>query len=439
MDNGLTQRTKLRSTECAEGQEWAGAPFSMAPKVDLMSRMLTLLSQICLLTFLAPPQDLGTPSGIAKGGGPDESAGETSWAADFAGDLLADLLSALPWDWEGGLAIDGTLGWSDRGGRDRTRARLRSAELVLNGFIGDALETHLSLHANSDHVELEHLTLGYTDLPGDGSLHFGRMPIRFGRQMHQHVHELSSASRPRLLGEYLGTTLSTTGVHYDSFLIDDQAKSLRMFAGAFGSMHSEHEGRGHDHSTGGQKLEAVGLSARLVGAGIPVASGNLQLGASWRTIPDYTLTVSGAGSATGLSNRIMGLDAEYSPTDAGWTLGLEFVEMSGDLGSDDDGDSGMLDLVSGNRSGWLLSYGRPLTERTSLGLILSEFEHLDAEGDSETEAGAAWSWQAADFLRVRLAATQQVSDSENDLTRVMIQFTGVIGQHNHDHGHDHGH
>jgi hypothetical protein len=398
--------------------------------------MMTLLSPICLLALSVPSQDLGTVSGLERGHEPDESEG--SWAADLAGDLLADLLSALPWDWEGGLAIDGTLSWSDRGGRNRTRAHLRAAELILNGDIGNVLETHVSVHATHDHVDLDHLTLGYTDLPGDGSVHFGRMPIRFGLQMHQHVHELSSASRPRILGEYLGTTLTTSGVHYDSFLLDGPSKSLRLFAGAFGSMHSEHAGRGHDHSTGGQELEAVGLNARLVGSGLPVGDGDLQVGASWRTIPDYTLTVRGAGSATGLSNRTMGLDAEYSPTDAGWTLGLEYLQLSGDLGSDDDGGSGILDLVSGDRSGWLLSYDRPLTERTSLGLILSEFEHLDAEADRETEVGAAWSWQAADFLRVRLAASQQ-SSAEDDVTRVMVQLTGVIGHHDHDHGHAHRH
>ena len=125
--------------------------------------MVALLPQICLLVLSAPPQDLGTVSGIAKDGGSDESSDESSsvgsWATDLAGDLLADFLSALPWDWEGGLAIDGTLGWRDRGGRDHTHAHLRSAELILNGDIGEALETHISLHATRRHVVLDHLTL----------------------------------------------------------------------------------------------------------------------------------------------------------------------------------------------------------------------------------------------------------------------------------------
>ncbi|MEO2163928.1 MAG: hypothetical protein ABGY29_15525 [bacterium] len=378
-------------------------------------------------------------SGIAKDGADDDSSALGSWATDFAGDLLADLFSALPWDWEGGLAVDGTLGWRARGGSDRTKANLRSAEVTLNGNISEALETHMSLHATRRHVELDHLTVAYTYLPGDGSLHFGRMPIRFGRQMHQHVHELSTASRPRVLEEYLGTTLTTTGVHYDSFLIEGPVKSLRLFAGAFGSMDSEVHGRRHDHSVGNQELEAVGLSARLVGTGISAGSGDLRLGASWRTLPDYTLTVRGAAAAAGLSNRILGLDAEFSPTAAEWTLGLEYLQMNGDLGGSDDTGSGLIDLVAGSRAGWLLSYDRPLSEKTSLGLTLSDFEHLDAGADHETEFAAAWSWQAAGFLRVRLAASQQVSDSEDDVTRIMIQLTGVVGSHNHDHGHTHGH
>ena len=134
-----------------------------------------------------------------------------------------------------------------------------------------------------------------------------------------------------------------------------------------------------------------------------------------------------------------GATAAYSPSAADWTLGLEYLEMSGDLAGQKNEDSGLLDLVSGNRSGWLLSYDRPLTEKTSLGLLLSEFEHLDAEADRETEVGAAWSWQATDYLRVRLAASQQVSSAEDDVTRVMVQLTGVIGHHDHDHGHAHRH
>jgi hypothetical protein len=301
------------------------------------------------------------------------------------------------------------------------------------------LETHVSLHATWQHVELDHLTLAYTALPGDGSLHFGRMPLRFGSQMHLHVHELSTAGRPRVLEEYLGTTLTTSGVHYDSFLMEGADKSLRVFAGAFGSMDSELHGRRHHHSRGNQELEAVALSARLVGSGIPAGSGDLRLGASWRTLPDYTLTVSGAGAATGLSNRVIGLDAEYSPSAAEWTLGLEYLEMSGDLGGRKDKGSGLLDLVSGNRSGWLLSYDRPLSEETSLGLMFSDFEHLNAGADHETEIAATWSWQATGFLRVRLAASQQVRASEEDVTRILIQLTGVIGRHDHDHGHDHRH
>ena len=401
--------------------------------------MLTILPQILLLALSAPPQDFGTGSQIAKGGESDESSDVGSWAADFAGDFLADLFSALPWEWKGGLAVDGTLGWRARGGSDRTKAQLRSAELTLNGNISEALETHISLHATLRHVELDHLTLAYTDLPGDGSLHFGLMPLRFGSQMHLHVHELSTASRPRVLEEYLGTTLTTSGVHYDSFLMEGQGKSLRLYAGAFGSMHSEHHGQRHDHSRGDQELEAVGLSARLVGTGISAGSGDLRLGASWRTLPDYTLTVRGAAAAAGLSNRIIGLDAEFSPTAAEWTLGLEYLQMNGDLGGSDDTGNGLIDLVAGSRAGWLLSYDRPLSEKTSLGLTLSDFEHLDAGADHETEFAAAWSWQAAGFLRVRLAASQQVSNSEDDVTRIMLQLTGVIGSHDHDHGHEHRH
>ena len=401
--------------------------------------MLTLLPQICLLALPAVSQDIGAVSAISKGGEADESSGMSSWATDLAGDFLAGLFSELPWDWKGGLAVDGTLDWRAQGGSDRTKANLRSAEVTLNGNISEALETHISLHATRRHVELDHLTLAYTDLPGDGSLHFGRMPLRFGSQMHLHVHELSTASRPRVLEEYLGTTLTASGVHYDSFLLEGQAKSLRLYAGAFGSMHSEHHGRRHDHSRGGQELEAVGLSARLVGSGITAGSGDLRLGASWRTLPDYTLTVRGADAVAGLSNRIIGLAAEFSPTDAEWPLGLEYLPMNGDLGGSDDTGSGMIDLVAGSRAGWLLSYDRPLSERTSLGLTLSEFEHLDADADHETEFAAAWSWQAAGFLRVRLAASQQISDSEDDVTRIMLQLTGVIGSHDHDHGHEHRH
>jgi hypothetical protein len=421
------------------GKECAVPPLPIAREEGLLLHMVTLLPQICLLILATPSQDFGVVSELAKGGETDEAESVGSWAADFAGDLLTDLFSALPWDWQGGLAVDGTLGWRDRGGRDHAYAHLRSAEVNLNGHISEALETHVALHATRRHVELDHLTLAYTDLPGDGSLHFGRMPLRFGSQMHLHVHELSTASRPRVLEEYLGTTLTTSGVHYDSFLMEGQGKSLRLFAGAFGSMDSELHGRGGDRSRGGQELEAVGLSARLVGSGIPAGAGDLRLGASWRTLPDYTLSVRGAGAATGLSNRIIGLDAEFSPTAAEWTLGLEYLQMNGDLGGSDDTGSGLIDLVAGSRAGWLLSYDRPLSEKTSLGLTLSDFEHLDAGADHETEVAAAWSWQAAGFLRIRLAASQQVSDSEDDVTRIMLQLTGVIGSHDHDHGHEHRH
>lgn len=420
-------------------EEYTKHPLPIARGEGLLSPMLYVIPHACLLLLSAPSQDFGTASAIATDREADESADVGSWAADLAGDFLADLLSALPWDWKGGLAVDGTLEWREQGESDRTKAQLRSAELTLNGNIGDALETHISLHATLRHVELDHLTLAYTDLPGDGSVHFGRMPMRFGRQMHKHVHELSTVGRPRVLEEYLGTNLTTSGVQYDSYLLEGAEKSLRLFAGAFGSMNSEYHGRGHNHSRKGQDLEAVGLSARLVGSGISAGSGDLQLGASWRTLPDYTLTVRGAGAATGLSNRIIGLDAEFSPTAAEWALGLEYLQMNGDLGGSDDTGSGLIDLVAGNRAGWLLSYDRPLSEKTSLGLTLSEFEHLDAGADHETAFAAAWSWQAAEFLRVRLAASQQMSNSADDVTRIMIQLTGVIGSHDHDHGHEHRH
>jgi hypothetical protein len=347
-----------------------------------------------------------------------------------------------------GLFLDGALTYEDE-----LDAQFTSAEAVFQSRFASDWLGFAVLEANDEEIRLSELAVSYYGLGGNTSLGAGRFFLDFGKQMQTHVHDISTPSRPAVLREYLGEEASGDGVQFDHWAELSGGSTLRFSVAAFDAFESHSHGEGEheeddgEHEHGGEiDQESLGFGARLTTT-THLSDGVLQLGASYRGVPEYTALSDEVGIADvgGLSNDLVGLDLTYAWGGHGhghgdcWSVGGEYLSFSGDLSAGEDEVLSLIDVYRSRVSGWYAFADHQYEDDKSYGVMLSAFEHPEAGGEEDLETTLYHTWNLSDATRVRLALVHRDSGDDGDSLAGVLQLTGFFGDHGHAHAHAHSH
>jgi hypothetical protein len=347
-----------------------------------------------------------------------------------------------------GLFLDGALTYEDE-----LAAQFTSAEAVFQSRFAPEWLGFAVLEANDEETRLSELAVSYYGFGGNTSIGAGRFFLDFGKQMQTHVHDISTPSRPAVLREYLGEEASGDGVQLDHWAELGSESTLRFSLAAFDAFESHSHGEGEheeddgEHEHGGEiEQERLGIGARLTTT-THLTDGVLQLGASYRGVPEYTALSDEAGfvDVRGLSNDLVGVDLTYAWGGHGhghgdcWSVGGEYLSFSGDLSAEEDEDLSLIDVYRSRVNGWYAFADHQYVDDRSYGLMVSAFEHPEAGGEEDLETTLYHSWNLSDATRVRLALVHRDSGEEGDSLAGVLQLTGFFGDHGHAHAHAHSH
>ncbi|MBL6722345.1 MAG: hypothetical protein ISQ08_13125 [Planctomycetes bacterium] len=365
------------------------------------------------------------------------------------------------WNPAAGVAFDGSLSFGDDGEEDGFALDLNVAELTLQGAIAPDWWGNFALETNSEEVELTESALFYMGLAERTSLRAGKFFIDFGKQMQVHVHDLMTPQRPAVLREYLGTEVPGTGFQLDHWSPIGDETAFRFSLGLFGEMEQHGHGflfgdDGHGHGgEGGDEVEVhlenrralqdLIVTARATAMTDAGDNGVLQVGASYRSMPDFGFEAKGrtdAGAAydfdaDGLDSSVLGLDLTYGWNSLdgtrGWTTGAEFLRAEGALAAelDDPNSPTALQVFDGSVQGWFAYADHAWNQQNSVGVMVSAFEHLEDERPEDTELTLYWTHFPTEFARIRFAAVHMDREEGEDAQALMIQLTGYIGAHGH--------
>ena len=356
-----------------------------------------------------------------------------------------------------GGVIDSWLRWIDpdaAGAEDGVSIELRSAELTFNTWIDPNTWAYAVIVGEPEEgFEVEEAAAIYQGFEGNSSLRAGRFFVDFGKQMQAHVHDLPTFERPAVLREYLGDELGGTGVQYDNWFSSGEKGAIRYSIGVFDSLaeghgHGEEEGEeGASPTTAELKdIDELSLTARLTGFHDVGENAILQWGISARALPEFAfdadLDDGTELTSEGLSNNILGLDLTYGWTNesgnSGWTFGGEFLMFDGDIGAEvnDNGTPGnladdFLDVLDDDRSGFYVWADHQMSERNSIGVLFSDFEHPEEGAPSESEIVAYYTRNLTELSRLRFGVSLNDSDEDGETTAFLVQYTNFFGSHAH--------
>lgn len=217
-------------------------------------------------------------------------------------------------------------------------AQLRIFEAAAQAWVDPSAWAYFVGAAEEEELAIEEAAIHYIGW-GNSTIRAGRFFIDFGKQMQIHVHELRTLERPLALRAYLGGEVRGDGVQWDHWTPVGDETILRWSIGAFANLLPEESDfvdleREIDDR---KDFADLNFTGRVTGFGDVGTNGLLQVGASMRAIPEYTV-VDEANSIeqSGLENTVYGLDLTYAwIDDTGQdtlTLGTEVLLASGDTG-----------------------------------------------------------------------------------------------------------
>ena len=376
---------------------------------------------------------------FAQGSG-FKTPGMPVWAASGQVDrFTSDFNPAI------GALIDGFGDYvgTDEEGEEGLDLYLRSFETTVNGRVDPNWWGYAVVVYADEEVELEEAAVTYEGFDGNTTVRFGRFFVDFGKQMQAHIHDLPYPDRPGVLAEFLGEELPGVGAQLDHWWTTGESSALRASFGVFGEF--ELGGHGHEEEEAGEletelpgrkDASELGLTARVTQFMDAGKTGVFQWGASARHIGGYALADDAtATSIEGLSTTTFGIDATYGfDSDdglSGWTFGAEGLLATGDLGAEADAVSGALTAFDDERSGYYVWAERRADIQNTYGVLLSSFEHLEADPTDETQVTAYYTRNLSEFARLRFAASHASIDQAEDSTRFMVQLTTFFGPHAH--------
>ena len=321
---------------------------------------------------------------------------------------------------------------------------LLSFELSGAGHVDPNVWGWTTIVADEEEIALEEAAVVYTGLPGRHELRAGLFFVDFGKQMQNHVHELRTTFRPLVLREYLGEELGGTGVQWDHWFAPSDTVAVRTSLGVFQSL-AAHD---HEHAEGEEEhevaiaeedraqLDELAYTLRATGFGDVGEHGILQLGASARLLPSFTLEGDGL-EAEDLSNVVYGADLTYGHTSEDgrkrWALGTEVLLNSGDLSGEivEDPLGEQLVVLDDDALGWYVFADYGWNPHHSAGLQWSLAELPEPDLPEANEYDAYYTWHLTELSRLRFGLTFADVEDGDDAIRFAIQFTNFLGVHAH--------
>jgi hypothetical protein len=349
-------------------------------------------------------------------------------------------------------AVADYLNPDDPSADDGFAADLRVMELAANSWVDPNAWAYFVAAADEESLNVEEAAVHYTGLGGKNTIRAGRFFIDFGKQMQVHVHELRTLERPLTLRAFLGEEVKGDGAQWDCWTSFGEKTVVRWSIGAFTNLLPEEDEFSSLDSAGEPLARSIAdrksagdlnFTARVTGFADVGENGVLQLGASLRALPDYTLDDTTDGlSESGLSNEVWGADVTY-----GWTgetgqnkltLGGEFLASTGDnaaVVADPDATPGngdeTLTVTDDTLTGWFAWGDYAFSRYNSTGLQYAAAELPDGNQTDATEIEAYFTHWFSEFHRLRLSViSADLTDGGNDL-RVALNYTAVLGAHGH--------
>jgi hypothetical protein len=186
---------------------------------------------------------------------------------------------------------------------------------------------------------------------------------------------------------------------------------------------------------GRKELQDLNFTARVTGFTDVSDSSTLQLGASARVIPSYTVDFSATGdSRSDLSSQVYGADLTYGWIDdtgqRRWTLGAEYLLSAGDTGADNP-TPGTVDVSTDDVGGYYAFADYAWNRFNSAGLQYSAAELADSGGSDVSELEAYYSHTFSEYQRLRFGVSTMDAENGEDAVRFAIQYTAVLGAHGH--------
>ena len=394
---------------------------------------------------------LGAAASVAQESGPPPAASAAGMGVSAVSSLgqatrfSSEFNPAISFIVDAGLeAVD-----AERG-RDGFDAELRAFELGANAWVDPNAWAYFNAAVEDESLALEEAAIHYTGLGGRNTLRAGRFFIDFGKQMQSHVHELRTTARPLALRTFLGDEVKGNGLQWDAWTPAGDSTVVRWSLAGFASAVAE-ESDGFDpaatptlETLSPRHAEDFTFTARLTGFADAGERGTLQLGASLRALPRYSLTYEPGGALVGddFDNTVVGLDATYGWVgDSGlqsWSAGLELLASVGDVGArviDPDatpasGDESF-DVLDGERWGGFAWADYAWDAFHSAGAVYGAVELPGARGADARELELYYTRKFSEYQRLRLALAWTDSDLDGESVRAVLQYTAVLGAHGH--------
>ena len=340
----------------------------------------------------------------------------------------------------------GSYTWTDEEPRDGFDLGLRSFELGGQAWIDPKAWAFFTAVAEEEEVAIEEAAVHYKGTWERSTLRLGRFFVDFGKQMQAHVHELRTVERPLVLRSYLGSEVRGDGLQFDHWETVGEATVVRGSLGVFANLFPEEQdfldetfGREVPERQDASELAAT---ARLTGFRDVGRSGILQVGASGRWVPEFTVEDEGGLGAEGFDNQVYGVDLTYSYLSDTLvdtvTVGLEALWSRGDSGFtllDPDGvaDSGdeSIESLDGGLFGYYAFADYAFNLRDSVGVQYSDVELAREGNPNADQVELYFTRQLSEFQRIRFALSRFDIDGGEDTTAFLVQYTGFVGAHSH--------
>lgn len=321
---------------------------------------------------------------------------------------------------------------------DGFNTQLRTFELGGQAWIDPKAWAYFIGASDGEVLAIEEAAIHYVGFEENSTIRAGRFFIDFGKQMQTHVHELRTIERPLVLRSYLGEEVKGDGIQWDDWRPIGDKTALRWSIGAFASLFPEENEFFPDRElsvAGRKELQDLNFTARVTGFTDVSDSSTLQLGASARVIPSYTVDFSATGdSRSDLSSQVYGADLTYGWIDdtgqRRWTLGAEYLLSAGDTGADNP-TPGTVDVSTDDVGGYYAFADYAWNRFNSAGLQYSAAELADSGGSDVSELEAYYSHTFSEYQRLRFGVSTMDAENGEDAVRFAIQYTAVLGAHGH--------
>ncbi len=344
-----------------------------------------------------------------------------------------------------GAVFDTLIDWTDQADSGFDLA-LRAFELSVAAAIDPSAWAYSVVVYEDEEVSLEEGAIVYEGFDSNWTLKAGRFFVDFGKQMQMHPHDLRTLERPLVLRTFLGSELGGDGLQVDNWFSVGDSTAVRYSLGVFGSLLSEFESdepapAAFDPER--KDLDELALTGRLTAFADIATSQQLQVGLSYRGIPQYGFELESSGaSLDDLSSHVFGMDVTWNHKDETatktWTAGGELLVSTGDIAADvddagtpDDPSDDLLLALDEDAIGWLAFVDWGWNRFDSVGVQYSAVELPSSGLPDAAEIELYFTHHLSDFHRLRLSASNLSLDGEEDAARIGLQYTAFLGPHSH--------